>query len=141
MSSFWNSPAWTMGKRSKTGFILFIQLIRRRVILSLDPATIILQPTSASITPTGNAPENEQKVTALIVGTTLNAPSGTPVDGNTILFRIYSAAAQTLTWNAIYKPFFEALPTATVAGKELYLCFIYNGRSSKWDYVSKVVEI
>jgi hypothetical protein len=54
MSSFWNSPAWTMGKRSKTGFILFIQLIRRRVILSLDPATIILQPTSASIIQPGS---------------------------------------------------------------------------------------
>jgi len=96
---------------------------------------------NASITPTGNAPENEQKITALIVDATLNEPSGTPVDGNTLLFRIYSAAEQTLTWNAIYKPFFEALPTVTIAGKEMYLCFVYNSRVSKWDYVSKVVEI
>lgn len=96
---------------------------------------------SASITSTGNAPENELFVTALVEATTLNEPSGTPVNGNTLIMRIYSAAAQALTWNAIYKPFFEALPTTTTAGKEMYLAFIYNSRTSKWDYVGKTVEI
>lgn len=54
MSSFWNSPAWTMGIRAKTGFSLVIQLKRRRVILSLDPVTITPQPTSASIIQPGS---------------------------------------------------------------------------------------
>lgn len=97
--------------------------------------------TSASITPTGSNRENKQIVTSLTDDTTINAPSGTPVDDNTLLFIIYSAAEQTLTWNAIYYGFIEALPTTTLAGKEMYLAFIYNDRTSKWDCVAKTLEV
>jgi hypothetical protein len=97
--------------------------------------------TSASITPTGNSIENELFVTALLEDASFNAPSGTVINGNTLLFRIYSASAQTLTWDAIYYGFIEPLPTTTLAGKEMYLAFIYNGRASKWDYVAKTLEV
>lgn len=93
---------------------------------------------AASVTPTGNALENEVFITALLEDASFNAPSGTVINGNTLLFRIYSASAQTLTWDAIYYGFNEALPTTTIAGKEMYLAFIYNAQSVKWDLVSLV---
>ena len=97
--------------------------------------------TAEGITPTGNALENEVYITELAEATTINIPSGTAINGNTLLFRIYSASTQALTWDAVYYAFSGVLPTSTIAGKEMYLAFIYNGRTSKWDYVAKTLEV
>jgi hypothetical protein len=95
---------------------------------------------TSTLTPTGNYKENEQYITALAVNLSINIPSGTPLNGNTLVIRIYAAGVQTLTWNAIYKDFTGSLPSATIAGKELYVGCAYNSRSSKWDVLSVILE-
>jgi hypothetical protein len=97
---------------------------------------------SATLTPTGNARENELYVTAQAASATIAAPSGTPVNGNTLLIRIKdNGTARSLTFNAVYSAFAEALPTTTIAGKTMYLGFIYNSQGSKWEFVSMRNEL
>lgn len=90
--------------------------------------------TASSITPTGNYKENEHYVTALTQALTINAPSS-PSNGHTLLIRINSAAAQTLTFNAVYD-FIAEKPTETPAGETLYIGAIYNSTKSKWEVTS-----
>lgn len=98
------------------------------------------QASASSITPTGDARENEEYVTALAANLTINAPSGTAANGNTLLIRIYGASSYTLTLNAIYNDLTGEVPASTVAGKEMYLACIYNSRNSKFDIVGYKVE-
>jgi len=91
--------------------------------------------------PTGWAYENEYYLTALAGAAEFAAPSGTPVNGNTLLIRIKDdGTARAITWNVIYRGLFETIPTTTVLSKTAYWGFIYNSTDSKWDYVSKVNE-
>lgn len=91
---------------------------------------------SATPTPTGDSRQNDLNVTAQTVGATIGAPTGTPVNGNRVLMRIFSAAAQTLAFNAIYNfSTDQPAPTSTGVGKDLYIGAVYNSRSSKWDAV------
>lgn len=61
---------------------------------------------------------------------TINAPTGTPVIGETIIIYVDSVGAQTLTINATYIPFGAAFPATTTAGKTFMLSAQYNG--SEW---------
>jgi hypothetical protein len=70
---------------------------------------------------------------------TINAPSGTPFNGQKLMFRMSSTAVQTFSWNAIFQGSADqALPTASSgAGKYDYMGFFYNSINSKWQLVSK----
>ena len=92
---------------------------------------------AASITPTGNYPENEYYVTALAQALTINAPSGTASNGNTLLLRIKdNGTTRALTWNAAYTFIGTTKPTTTPAGKIIYIGAIYNSTATKWEVVS-----
>jgi len=62
---------------------------------------------------------------------TIEAPIGTPVIGETILFYIDSVAAQTLTINATYIAFGAAFPATTTAGKTFMMSCQFNGTNWK----------
>jgi len=110
----------------------------------VQKVTQLKQTSEASSTtpsPTGDARENEYYLTALAAGATFAAPSGTPANGNTLLIRIEdNGTTRTLGWNAIYEAVGVTLPTATTAGKKMYVGCIYNSTDSKWDVVSLVEE-
>jgi hypothetical protein len=94
--------------------------------------------TAATITPPTDTCDTYD-VTALVTGLTIAAPSpALTADNNSqkILIRIYSAAQQTLTWNAIYQPIGVTLPLSTAAGKWTYIGIVYNSTSSKWDVIA-----
>lgn len=96
---------------------------------------------SATPTPTGGSLRNLFTLTALAVGATIAAPSGTPVDGNYLTIRIKdSGGAQSLGYNAIYAAVGVTAPTTTVAGKWLYMGLRYNGTASKWHILSVAQE-
>jgi hypothetical protein len=76
-------------------------------------------------------------VTALAVGATVAAPSGTPTNGNSLLIRIKdSGTARSLAWNAIYRAVGVTLPTTTVVSKNLYIGVKYNSTDTKWDVIA-----
>jgi hypothetical protein len=77
-------------------------------------------------------------ITALAVNTSIFAPTGTLTQGQELVIRIKDNGTQfTLTWNAIYRASTDLpLPTATTAGKTMYLKFIYNADDAKEDLVA-----
>ncbi len=79
---------------------------------------------AASHTPTGGSYRNLLKVTAQAEAFTVNAPSGTPADGNMILIKYKdNSTSRSITWDAIYNGY---KPAATVAGKWTLIVGIYN---------------
>jgi hypothetical protein len=79
--------------------------------------------------------------TALAAGLTINAPTGTPVNGNKLIFRILDdGTTRTLTWNATYTVIGVTLPTATTANKTSYVGCIYNAANTRWDVVAVTTE-
>ena len=71
---------------------------------------------------------------------TINAPTGTPVDGQKVILRLSSTSVQTFAWNAIFAGSTDlALPTASSSGgKYDYLGFVYNSTAAKWQLLAKV---
>jgi len=68
---------------------------------------------------------------------TIAAPTGgTPAECRPLIFRIKdNGISRSISWNAIYRPVGVTLPTATVAGKTLYVGFLYNAYLISWDCV------
>jgi hypothetical protein len=95
---------------------------------------------NATPTPVGFARRNQMMITAQAAAASFAAPSGTPVDGNSLVIRIKdNGTARALTWNAIYRALDTAnlpLPSTTVVSKTMYLGFMYNAADSKWDLIS-----
>ena len=71
---------------------------------------------------------------------TINAPTGTPVNGQKIVLRLQSTNVQTFSWNAIFAGSTDlALPTASSGSSKYdYVGFIYNSTASKWQLLAKV---
>lgn len=77
-----------------------------------------------------------------LTGTTIfDVPLGSPVDGQKLIIRIKdNGSAQTISWNAIWRPIGVTLPTVTVAGKITYIGCIYNNADTKWDVVAVTTQ-
>lgn len=81
-------------------------------------------------------------VTAQAVNPTIKPPSGTPVDGQSLILRLKdNGTARTITWDTTTASGFRAssdlsLPTTTVISKTMYCGFRYNSDDTQWDFVS-----
>ena len=76
-------------------------------------------------------------VTAQAGALLFNAPSGTPVDGQTLWIAVTGTAARALTWNAIFEASVAAtLPTTTVTTARLDIGFVWRTDTSKWHCVA-----
>ena len=92
-----------------------------------------------------SASYDQQAITALANALTINADSGSPVDGQKTTFRIKdNGTGRALTWTTGSAKSFRAigvtLPTTTVANKTVYIGCIYNAADSRWDVVSVAQE-
>lgn len=97
--------------------------------------TVVSTASASSITPSVGT----HLVTALAANLTINAPSGSPVNGQKLLIRIKdNGTARTLTWNSIFRGGDVPLPSTTVLSKVMYVGFVYNADDSKWDCVLSV---
>jgi hypothetical protein len=78
---------------------------------------------------------NYYTLTALGEAATFNAPSGTPLDGNSLVLKIKASGAEmALAWTAIYRGGTDiSLPTIT--NKTMVLHFMYNTADARWDLV------
>lgn len=95
---------------------------------------------AASVTPDVSS-YDQYCFTALAANLTINAPTGTPVDGTKLLFRILdNGVARTLTWNATYTPIGMVLPTTTTASKTTYIGCVYNANNTRWDVISFITQ-
>ncbi len=82
------------------------------------------------------------KITAQAAAvTTINNPSGTPTEGQTLMIRVKDdGTARALTWSGTqWRASTDlALPTTTTLGKTMYLGFVWNATDSKWDLLAKI---
>ena len=96
--------------------------------------------TATSLTPDISA-KDLYAYTALASGLTINAPIGTPVNGNKLLFRFLdNGTSQSLTWNGTYTAIGVTLPTATTASKTTYVGCIYNADNTRWDAIAVTTQ-
>lgn len=88
---------------------------------------------ATSWTPAGDSSDLSYQSNSQTAGTlTMNAPSGTPTNGQSILLKIKSTNVQAFSWNAIYVG--AGLPTASTGGGKIdYIPLIYDSVNSKWD--------
>jgi len=93
---------------------------------------------ASSATFTINADQQSDGVlTAMSAATTIAAPTGTPVQSQSLVFRFTDdGTARAITWNAIFRAIGVTLPTTTTASKLLYVGCKYNSTNTKWDVVS-----
>ena len=97
-------------------------------------------PTGTSVTINGDTTDLAIHINTQVAGTlTINAPTGTPVDGQKIMIRLVSTNVQTFSWNAIFAGSNDIpLPTvSTGSGKYDYIGFIYNSAATKWQILAK----
>jgi len=78
----------------------------------------------------------QYSLTALAAALTIEAPTGTPFNGQDLLIRIKdNGTARALTWNGIFQVIGVTLPTTTVINKTMYIACVYNSTATKWDVI------
>jgi hypothetical protein len=101
----------------------------------IDPR-VVSAASASSLTPSV-ATADIYAYTALAANLTINAPTGTPVDGDKLIFRLLdNGTARTLTWDATYTVIGVSLPAATTANKMVYVGCIYNAANTRWDVIA-----
>ena len=106
-----------------------------------DAQPLIVTTTTLSTLVINPATTDQYHITALASNLTISNPVGSTFSGKKILLRIKdNGTSRTLTWGTAFYPLGAALPTATIAGKTLYLGFIYNATTSKWDLLGSIKE-
>jgi len=90
-----------------------------------------------SITMNADTTDMATQANTQAVGTlTVNAPSGTPTNGQKLMLRLRSTNVQTFSWNAIFQGGTFALPTTSSGSSKFdYYGFIYNSTATKWQIV------
>jgi hypothetical protein len=105
----------------------------------IDPRNVVAA-SASTLTPDVSAGD-QYAYTALAANLTINAPTGTPTDGDKLLFRLLdNGTARTLTWNATYTIIGVTLPTTTVINKTTYVGCIYNANNTRWDVVAVTTQ-
>jgi hypothetical protein len=83
-------------------------------------------------------------ITAQNVSLTVASPTGTPYNGQKIIIRIKdNGSAKSINWTTGSSGAYRAssdlsLPITTIAGKTIYLGFIWNSTDSRWDLLAKL---
>ena len=105
----------------------------------IDPR-VVSAASASSLTPS-IATADVYAYTALAAGLTINQPTGTPVDGDKLIFRLLdNGTSQTVTWNATYTVIGVTLPTTTTASKTTYVGCIYNANNTRWDVIAVTTQ-
>lgn len=98
---------------------------------------------AATVTPT--TANQLVTITAQAAALTLAAPTGTPVEGQSLMIRIKdNGTARGITWTSGaggYRAIGITLPTTTVISKTTYVGLIYNSTDSRWDAIGVTTEV
>ena len=101
---------------------------------------VVTHATATSIAPNANTTDIAHMTNTQAAGVfSINNPTGTPVDGQTLIIRLKCTNAQTYSWGTSYRFSTDlSQPTVSSTGKTDYLGFKYNSVDSKWDCLSVV---
>jgi hypothetical protein len=115
-----------------SGNVSFPGGITPRVVVIADATSITVNSDTTDIATQANT----QAVGTL----TVNAPTGTLINGEKFILRLTSTNVQTFAWNAVFAGSTDiVLPAASSGGgKTDYVGFIYNSTAAKWQMIAKV---
>jgi hypothetical protein len=126
------SNAGALGDVTTTGTqTLTNKNIQSRVVVVSD---------ATSITINGDTTDIATQANTQSAGTlTINAPTGTPFNGQKVILRLLSTNVQTFSWNAAFAGSTDVpLPTtSTGTSKYDYMGFVYNSTAAKWQIIAK----
>ncbi len=75
--------------------------------------------------------------TAQAAALTINNPVGSPAQGEKLIIRLEdNGTGRAITFGAQYRALEYALPATTVAGKLIYMGFMFNSTDTKWDLIA-----
>jgi hypothetical protein len=95
---------------------------------------------AATVTPTNL--NDEVVITAQAAALFFANPTGTAVQGQSMLIRIKdNGTARAITYDTQYRAIGVTLPTTTVINKTVYLGLIYNATDTKWDVIGVAQEV
>lgn len=135
-TSFNGSAAVTIAIDSTVATLSGTQTLTNKTVQS----RVVTYTSATSITIDGDTTDVAIMNNTETAGTfTINAPTGTPYDGQKILFRLKSTNVQTFSWNSAFVGSTDAaLPVAsTGSGSIDYMGFVYEAVSAKWQLVAK----
>lgn len=106
----------------------------------IEDAIIVptVQETASTASFTINANNETMGIlTGMTQNVNVEAPTGTPVQGQKLMLRFKDdGTTRNFTWNIIWRAIGVTLPTATTANKTLYVGAVYNSTDSKWDVIA-----
>ena len=100
--------------------------------------TMRVSAVSSSGTPTVNTDNCDIATIAALATAITNMSTnqtGTPADGDGLIWRITGTATRAISWGALYEASTVALPTTTSSTDMLTVGFIWNAVTSKWRCV------
>jgi hypothetical protein len=105
--------------------------VTQRVVVIADATSVTINADTTDIATQANT----QSAGTL----TINAPTGTPVNGQKLIFRLRSTNAQTFSWNAVFAGSTDlSLPTTSSGSSKYdYVGFMYNSTAAKWQLLAK----
>lgn len=109
----------------------------------IDPRVVSAGATSGSLTINGDITD-VYKAEGLTGDITFLQPSGTPVDGQKLMIRLEdNGTGRNITWTTTSGAFRQVgivLPSATLAGKVMYVGCSYNFTDSFWDAIAVAIQ-
>jgi hypothetical protein len=106
---------------------------------TIVPRVVVIA-NGTSVTMNGDTTDMATQTNTQVAGTlTINAVTGTPINGQKIVFRLQSTNVQTFSWNAVFVGSSDLpLPTASSGSSKYdYMGFVYNSTASKWQILAK----
>ena len=105
--------------------------VQQRVVTAADGTSITVNATTSDMVTQANTQPG---------GTlTINAPTGSPTDGQRLTLRIRSTVSQTLSWNTVFAGSADITLPISSSGNGLYdyIGFMYNSTANKWQIMGK----